>query len=148
MYIYIYIYIYIYVYICLHSMVFLHRTKSFDLCSWSNHRFKPEVQVTCMETKWNIWKLSLSVTQCGYYVCVGVPQPLQWRHNARDGVSNHLPRRCLLNRLFQRRSKKSRHWTLCGEFTGDQWFPAQPPSNVKNVFILWRHHYYAKRIFC
>ena len=30
---------------------------------------------------------------------------LQWRHNERDGVSNHQPRDCLLNRLFRRRSK-------------------------------------------
>ena len=32
---------------------------------------------------------------------------LQWRHNGRDGVSNHQPRDCLLNRLFGRRSKKT-----------------------------------------
>ena len=31
---------------------------------------------------------------------------LQWRHNGRDGVSNHQPHDCLLNRLFRRRSKK------------------------------------------
>ena len=32
-------------------------------------------------------------------------QTLQWRHNGRDGVSNHQPHECLLNRLFRRRSK-------------------------------------------
>ena len=31
--------------------------------------------------------------------------PLQWRHNGRDGVSNHQPNDCLLNRLFRRRLK-------------------------------------------
>ena len=31
---------------------------------------------------------------------------LQWRHNECDGVSNHQPHDCLLNRLFRRRSKK------------------------------------------
>ena len=31
---------------------------------------------------------------------------LQWRHNERDGVSNHQPHDCLLKRLFRRRSKK------------------------------------------
>ena len=31
---------------------------------------------------------------------------LQWRHNDHDGVSNHQPHGCLLNRLFRRRSKK------------------------------------------
>ena len=33
--------------------------------------------------------------------------PLQWRHNERDGVSNHLPNDCLLSRLFRHRSKKT-----------------------------------------
>ena len=33
-----------------------------------------------------------------------INSPLQWRHNGRDGVSNH---HCLLNRLFRRRSKKT-----------------------------------------
>ena len=32
---------------------------------------------------------------------------LQWRHNERDGVSNHQPHDCLLNLLFGRRSKKT-----------------------------------------
>ena len=31
---------------------------------------------------------------------------LQWRHDGRDGVSNHQPHDCLLNRSFRRRSKK------------------------------------------
>ena len=31
---------------------------------------------------------------------------LQWRHNERDGVSNHRRLDCLLNRLFWYRSKK------------------------------------------
>ena len=33
---------------------------------------------------------------------------LQWRHNGCDGVSNHQPHDCVLNRLFRRRSKKNR----------------------------------------
>ena len=32
---------------------------------------------------------------------------LQWHHNGRDGISNHQPHDCLLNRLFRRRSKKT-----------------------------------------
>ena len=32
---------------------------------------------------------------------------LQWPHNERDGVSNHMRLDCLLNRLFRHRSKKS-----------------------------------------
>ena len=52
-------------------------------------------------------------------------QTLQWRHNGCDGVSNHQPHDCLLNRLFRRRSKKKSqlHWPLCREFSGDRWIP-------------------------
>ena len=49
---------------------------------------------------------------------------LQWRHNERDGVSNHQPHDCLLNRLFKAQVKENlkapRHWPLWGEFTGDR----------------------------
>ena len=41
---------------------------------------------------------------------------LQWRHNERDGVSNHQPHDCLLNRLFKahiiENIKAPRHWPL------------------------------------
>ena len=71
---------------------------------------------------------------------------LHWRHNDHDGVLNHQPHGCLLNLLFQRRSKKNikvpRHWPLCGEFTVAGEFPAQRDSNVENASIWWRHHGY------
>ena len=66
---------------------------------------------------------------------------LQWRHNGRDGVSNH---QCLPNCLFWRRSKKTsklRVTDLCegnSPMTGE--FPAQMASNAENVSIWWRHH--------
>ena len=70
--------------------------------------------------------------------------PLHWRHNGRDSVSNHQPHGCLLTRLFRRRSKKNikapRHWPLCGEFTGTGEFPAQMASYAENVSNWWRHH--------
>ena len=34
-------------------------------------------------------------------------ETLRWRLNGYDGVSNHQPHDCLLNRLFRRRSKKT-----------------------------------------
>ena len=67
---------------------------------------------------------------------------LQWRHNERDGVSNHQPHQCLPNRLFRRRSKKTsklRVTGLCAEnspATGE--FPARMTSNAENVSIWWR----------
>ena len=69
---------------------------------------------------------------------------LQWRHNGRDGVSNHQPHHCLLNRLFGRKSKKTstlRVTGLCADNsprTGE--FPAQMASNAECVSIWWRHH--------
>ena len=67
---------------------------------------------------------------------------LQWRHNERDGIWNHQPHDCLLNRLFEAQFKENtkapRHWPLRGEFTGE--FPAQRVSNAGNVSIWWRHH--------
>ena len=67
-----------------------------------------------------------------------------WRHNGHDGVSNHQPHDCLLNRLFRRRSKKIsklRVTNLCAgnpPVTGE--FLAQRATNAENVSIWWRHH--------
>ena len=78
------------------------------------------------------------------------PYSLRWRHNERDGVPDHQPHDCFLNRLFRRWSKETSkfHVTgLCAEnspVTGD--FPAQRASNAENVTIWWRHH--VKRGLC
>ena len=67
---------------------------------------------------------------------------LRWRHNECDDISNHRRLDCLLNRLFRRRSKKTlktRHWPLWGEFTGDQWIPRTKGQWRANVSIWWRH---------
>ena len=69
---------------------------------------------------------------------------LQWRHNGRDGVSNHQPHECLLNRLFRRRSKETSKLRVTGFCAGNSLgtgeFPAQMASNAENVSIWWRHH--------
>ena len=69
---------------------------------------------------------------------------LQWRHNGRDGVSNHQPHDRLLNRLFRRRSRKTSKFHVTGLCVGNSpvtgEFPAQKPSNAENIFIWWRHH--------
>ena len=44
---------------------------------------------------------------------------LQWRHNWGDGVSNHQPHDCLLNRLFRRRSKKTSMLRVSGLCVGN-----------------------------
>ena len=67
---------------------------------------------------------------------------LLWRHNGRDGVSNHQHHDCLLHRLFKRRSKKTSKLRVAGfgNSPGTGEFPAQMASNAENVFIWWRHH--------
>ena len=72
------------------------------------------------------------------------PKSLQWRHNGRNGVSNHRCLHCLLNCLFRRRSMKASklrvtvlcaaNWPVTGEI------PAQRANNAENVSIWWRHH--------
>ena len=53
--------------------------------------------------------------------------PLQWRYNDHDGVSNHQPRGCLLNRLFRRRSKKTSKLRVTGLCVGNSPGPVNSP---------------------
>ena len=75
---------------------------------------------------------------------------LQWRHNGRDGVSNHQPHHCLLNRSFRRRLKKTSKLSATGLCVGNSpmtgEFPAQMASNAENVSIWWRHHGNARSV--
>ena len=61
-----------------------------------------------------------------------------------DGVSNHQPHHCLLNRLFGRRSKKTLMLRVAGLCAGNSpvtgEFPAQMVSYAETVSIWWRHH--------
>ena len=70
--------------------------------------------------------------------------PLPWRHNWRDGVSNHQLYDCLLSRLFRRRSKKTSKFRFTGLCVGNSpitgEFTAQMVSNAENGSIWWRHH--------
>ena len=69
---------------------------------------------------------------------------LQWHHNGHDGVSNHQPYDCLLNRVFRRRSRKASRLRVTGLCEGNSpvtgEFPTQRTSNAENVSIWWRHH--------
>ena len=49
---------------------------------------------------------------------------LQWRHNERNGVSNHQPHDCLPNGLFRRRSRKTSKLRVTGLCAGNsRWIP-------------------------
>ena len=57
---------------------------------------------------------------------------LQWRHNVRDCVLNHLPRDYLLNHLIRQikeSMKAPRHRRMCGEFTDDRWIISRTNAN-------------------
>ena len=71
-------------------------------------------------------------------------KPLQWRHNERDGVSNHQPHQCILNGLFRHRSTKTSKLLVTGLCEGkspvtDE-FPAQRASSAENISFWWRHY--------
>ena len=65
------------------------------------------------------------------------------RHNGCDGVSNHQPHDCSLNRSFRSRPKKISKFRVTGLRAGNSpvtgEFPAQMASNAENVLIWWRH---------
>ena len=89
-------------------------------------------------TEWNSYR-SVS-SSCRRQQLIKPWVTLQWRHDGHDGVLNHQPHQCLLNRLFRRRSKKTSKLCVTGlcAVTGE--FPAQRVSNAENVSIWWRHH--------
>ena len=56
-----------------------------------------------------------------------VQKALHWRHNDDDGVSNHRPHVCLLNRLFRCRSKKTSKLRVTGLCAGNSPGPVNSP---------------------
>ena len=70
---------------------------------------------------------------------------LHYVDNERDGVSNHQPHDCLLNRLSRHRSKKTSKLCITGLCDGNSpvtgEFPTIRASNAENVTIWWRHHW-------
>ena len=52
---------------------------------------------------------------------------LQWRHNERDGVSNHQPHDCLINPLFRHRSRKHQNSASLAYVRGIHRSPANSP---------------------
>ena len=52
---------------------------------------------------------------------------LQWRHSGLNGVSNHQPHDCLLNRLFGHRSRKTLKLRVTGLCQGNSPGPVNSP---------------------
>ena len=60
---------------------------------------------------------------------------LQWRHNERDGVSNHWHLDCLLKRLFRCRSKKTSKPRVASLCEGNHsWIPLTKGSVTRKMF--------------
>ena len=71
-----------------------------------------------------------------------------WRHNGRDGVSNHQPHDCLINRLFRRRSKNTSKFRFTGLCAGNSprtgEFPHKWPVSRKMFPLMtssWNNWY-------
>ena len=77
------------------------------------------------------WKVIKQTTLTTVEVMNAVKRqsPLHWRHNDHDGVSNHQPHGCLLNRLFRRRSKKTSKLRVTGLCVGNSPRPVNSPHN-------------------
>ena len=75
---------------------------------------------------------------------------LQCCHNGRDGVSNHQPHGCLLNRVFRHRSKKTSKLRVTGLCVGNSpvtgKFPAQLASEGGKCFHLMTSSWQGTRI--
>ena len=80
-------------------------------------------------------------------MCFVIEVPLQWRHNERDGVSNHQPHDCLLNRLFGRRSKKTSKLCVTGLCAGNSPGPVNSPHKgtvTRKCFHLMTSSFFTK----
>ena len=91
---------------------------------------------------WNRYNQNLETSPLNPELVVS--DSLQKRHNEHDGVSNHQPHNCLLNRLFKRRSKKTSNLRVTGLCAGNSpvtgEFPTHRASDAENIAIWWRHH--------
>ena len=90
------------------------------------NRNKVRKRISWKSENWNKYSF-ISLKYClacidyvkfNYVLCINAFLSLQWRHNERDCVSNHLRFDCLLNRLFRRGSKKTSKFHISGLFDG------------------------------
>ena len=74
------------------------------------------LQVFTWESSWTAYwdyvgrtfnALTAWSTFCVWHFQLHFLEPLRWRHNGHDSVSNHWPRECLLNSLIRCKSKKT-----------------------------------------
>ena len=88
-------------------------------------------------------RISYNSAQCSLCDCA-----LKWRHNGHDGVSNHQPHQCLLNRLFGHSSKKTSKLRVTGLCVWYSPGPVNSPHKwpvTRNMFpfddVIMEHEY-------
>ena len=83
---------------------------------------------SCDRNRWNTIMIYRSIQEtlkfnvhwrCGNRKSGCKNGSLQWRHNERDGISNHQPHDCVLNRLFRHRSEKASKLRVTGLCEGN-----------------------------
>ena len=92
--------------------------------------------------KWMTYRLVEREPLCpkynihGIMAYVHILHTVEWRHNGRDGVSNHQPHHhCLLNRLFRCRPNKISKLRVTGRCAEN----SPMASKAENVSTWWRH---------
>ena len=93
----------------------------------------------CQRSALSLWRHGMD-TYWHYclFLLVGALQTLHWRHTERNGVSNHQPHECLLNRLFRHRCKKTSKLCVTGLCEGNSPMTGEFPA--QKVSIWWRHN--------
>ena len=108
-------------------------------------RYTKKMYTPTVNFKDQLWTLTSRFLNC-WSVCQRFWNIFPLRHDGCDGIPNHQPRDCLLNRLFRCRSNKTsklRVSGLCvGNSSGTGEFTTQMASNAENVSIWWRHPAY------
>ena len=86
------------------------------------------------ELYWIIEEMNWRPSTAGTKFLHNLVMPLEWRHNERNGVSNHQPYNCLLDRFSRHRSKKTSKLRVTGLCAGNSpvtgEYPAQGANNA------------------
>ena len=92
---------------------------------------------------WGLFGIKVALTS---HSTLRILMSLNWRHNDNDGVSNHQPHGCLLNRLFRRKSQKTPKLRVTGLCVGNSPGPVTSPhkwpvtrkmSPFDDVIMVW-----------
>ena len=100
---------------------------------------RKNVAVTSVDS----WIIYIYIYMLCHACCNVILIALQWRHDERDGVSNHHRLHCLSNCWFGVRTKETSKLRVTGLCVGNTRatgeFLKQKASNAENVSVWWRH---------